>query len=214
MVIYLSCSAPKAVFDYFGELGYEIRRIEPSGSVNGAIASHPDIFMCRDTVRGVTIHGDMAKIGRDYPENAAYCAVILEKYLICNLKHTAREILKYAENIGLEKIHVNQGYAKCSCAVVDGRSIITADDGIYKALAGCDIDVLKIAGGYVQLEGYDYGFIGGACGTVGDELVFCGDLREHPDFEKICAFAEKRGVKVRYFEGVPLTDVGTIIAEK
>ena len=66
MVIYLSCSAPKAVFDYFGELGYEIRRIEPSGSVNGAIASHPDIFMCRDTVRGVTIHGDMAKIGRDY----------------------------------------------------------------------------------------------------------------------------------------------------
>ena len=214
MVIYLSCGAPKAVFDYFGKLGYEIKRIERQRTVNGAIASHPDIFMCRDMVRGVTIHGDMAKIGRDYPENAAYCAVILEKYLICNLKYTAREILEYAENIGLEKIHVNQGYAKCGCAVVDGRSVITADEGIYKSLEGRDIDVLKIAGGYVRLKGYAYGFIGGACGRVGDELVFCGDLREHPDFERICEFAEKRGVKIRYFENVPLTDAGTIIAEE
>ncbi len=213
MTVYLSCDAPEAVFRYFRARGHEVKKAEKSEVVCGAVSSHPDIYMCRDDVRGITIHGDIHKIGRDYPKNTRYCAVILEKYLICNLKHTAAEILRYADNLHLEKIHVNQGYTKCSCAVVDGRSIITSDEGIFKKLRGYDIDVLKITEGHVLLPGYDYGFIGGASGRVCDEMVFCGDLRAHPDFERICEFIEERGVKVKWFEGVPLTDIGSIIAE-
>ena len=98
--------------------------------------------------------------------------------------------------------------------MVDGNSVITADRGIVSALKKCpDIDVLPISQGFVRLEKFEYGFLGGASGKVGNEIVFNGDLSAHPDYEAICRFIEARGLSVKYFPGYPLTDIGSILTD-
>ena len=109
-------------------------------------------------------------------------------------------------------IDVRQGYTKCSTVVVDENSIITYDEGIVKACAPYrDLDVLQIAPGFVRLDGFDTGFIGGASGRVGNEIIFNGDLFSHPDFNSIVSFIEKRGLVCRWFADYKLTDIGSIL---
>ena len=41
--------------------------------------------------------------------------------------------------------------------------------------------------------------------------MFNGDLSRHPDYKKIAAFTEDRGIDVIFFEGYPLEDAGSIL---
>ena len=112
----------------------------------------------------------------------------------------------------VDMIGCRQGYTKCSTVVVDSRSLITADQGIAAACSKAeDLDVLLVQEGHVALEGYDTGFIGGASGRVGDEIIFNGDLSAHPDFQKIKDFIEERGLECKWLPEYPLTDIGTIM---
>jgi hypothetical protein len=70
---------------------------------------------------------------------------------------------------------------------------------------------LLIDKGHIQLQGFDYGFIGGASGRIGDTIIFNGDITQHPDYEKIAAFIEDRDLKIKYFTEYPLEDIGSII---
>lgn len=72
------------------------------------------------------------------------------------------------------------------------------------------IDVLKIDSGSIRLDGYDYGFIGGACTMIDDGTVaFFGDIKTHPNFRKIERFCIIHNVKIiNLAENKPLTDVG------
>ncbi len=72
---------------------------------------------------------------------------------------------------GIEIVDVKQGYTRCSTAVIGKNSAITADSTIYNALTKNGIDVLKIDSGSVRLDGYGYGFIGGACTMIDDDTV-------------------------------------------
>jgi hypothetical protein len=69
---------------------------------------------------------------------------------------------------------VKQGYTKCSLVVVDEKSVITSDMGLAAALQRFEIDVLLISQGHVALPGLQYGFLGGASGRAGDEILFNG----------------------------------------
>jgi len=100
------------------------------------------------------------------------------------------------------------------CVVVDENSIITPDIGIQKACLNAGLDVLLIEKGQVVLEGYDYGFIGGASGKVGNRIIFNGDITLHSDYDKIRSFIEARNLEIVYFDQYPLTDIGSIIEEK
>ncbi|MFR2966829.1 MAG: DUF6873 family GME fold protein [Anaerovoracaceae bacterium] len=64
-----------------------------------------------------------------------------------------------------------------------------------------------------QVIGYKYGFLGGASGRIGDEIVFNGDLAAHSDYEEIKSFIQERGLRLVYFRQYPLTDIGSIIEE-
>ena len=44
-------------------------------------------------------------------------------------------------------------------------------------------------------------------------LIFNGNLKAHPDFKKITAFAKDRNIDIVYFENYPLTDIGSILQE-
>ena len=147
-----------------------------------------------------------------YPKDIAYNAACTGRFLIHNLKYTAPMILEEAEKAKMKLIDVPQGYAKCSTVILDKNSIITYDEGIARKCKECDgPKALLVSPGHVALEGYNTGFIGGASGRVGDEIVFSGDLSAHPDFHAIVDFIEERGLKCKWFPEFPLTDIGSII---
>ena len=92
-----------------------------------------------------------------------------------------------------------------SCAV-------TADRGIAMALKNNGIDVLVIRSGYIELKGYDSGFIGGAGAALGGGVYgFFGDLYTHPDGKAIAEFADKHKIKAVSLSDEPLSDNGGLL---
>ena len=112
----------------------------------------------------------------------------------------------------LTLIPVRQGYAKCSTAVVSEHAIITADSGIANAASLAGLDVLKLQPGYIHLDGYAYGFIGGTCGKLSaSTIAFAGSVNRHPQAAEILKFLEQHQVQaISLYEG-PLQDIGGIL---
>lgn len=189
------------------------------------ISTHADILLCQLGLweKAQIFHGDPEKLARNYPGNVRYNAVCTGKYFIHNLQYTdpdllaAAEAKAAAEHTRLTKIHVKQGYTRCSLLPVDDRSFITSDAGIAKTLADYDIDVLLIRPGHILLPGFDYGFIGGTGGGLllaGRRLlVINGNIETHPDHKKIATFLEDRDIDLYYPKNSPLMDIGSILVD-
>ena len=194
-------------------------------AVAAAKARHADILLCQLGLweKAQIFHGDPEKLTRNYPGNIRYNAVCTGKYFIHNLQYTDPDLLAAAEakaaadSTILTKIHVKQGYTRCSLLPVDDRSFITSDAGIAKTLAGHDTDVLLIHPGHVHLPGFDYGFIGGTGGGLPLSgrrlLVVNGNIEAHPDYKKIATFLEDRDIDLYYSKDRPLMDIGSILVD-
>lgn len=214
MKTYISSKADNLITDYLKSRGCSLELIHSEGIVDKGISDHPDIFLCKMGISedSPVFTAREEDLGMDYPEDVAFNAACTGKYFIHNLKLTAPDLLQEAKNRNMKLIDVRQGYTKCSIVVVDETSIITYDEGIAKACSPFDdLDVLLVSPGFVRLDGFDTGFIGGASGRIGDEVIFNGDLSGHPDFARIVEFIESRGLKCKWFEEYPLTDIGSIL---
>lgn len=183
--------------------------IEMSDVTYKPVSSHPDIYMCSMGPEKPVYFGCPEKIGSKYPGNIIYNAACTGKFFIHNTKHTDPELLDQIPET-VEIISVQQGYTKCNTLIVNENSIITSDAGIHKSCYD-KLDLLLIEKGHIKLQGFDYGFIGGASGRIGDTIIFNGDVSQHPDYEKIAAFIEDRDLKIKYFTEYPLEDIGSII---
>jgi hypothetical protein len=215
--------------DYLRSRGYEIIEVRKTEAVYDAVSCHTDIYLCKigdglivsqeqyplikdDLLRcRVTYSVGVSPLGRRYPADIKYNAAQLGGYLIHLTNQTDPVILDKAKETGLKPIHVKQGYTKCNLVIVDENAVISSDEGMSAVLNRYGIEVLLITQGHVKLSGFPYGFLGGASGRVGSELLFNGNLSVHPDFEKIKEFIGKRGLKTVWFEDYPLEDVGSLI---
>ncbi|WIF94260.1 DUF6873 family GME fold protein [Caminicella sporogenes] len=151
-------------------------------------------------------------LGSTYPNNIAYNVGRIGKFAVHNFKYTDKMLFKKLVEKDIKLINVKQGYAKCSICIVNENAVITSDKGIAKQLDRYGIDVLFISPGYIDLPGLNYGFIGGASGLVDkDKILFFGDIRLHPDYEKIKLFLDKYSIRLDYVENEKLIDLGSII---
>lgn len=150
-------------------------------------------------------------IDKDYPNNVMLNCVVLNDKLICNTKTIADEVLQMAIRDNLKIINVNQGYTKCSTCIVNENAIITSDKSIYKSCRN-EMDVLLIRQGYIELQGTDYGFIGGSSFKYNrNTLVFTGNIELHPDYESIKSFAQNYSVELLSLTENTMIDIGSII---
>ena len=152
---------------------------------------------------------------KEYPRDAGCNVLQIEERLFCNPKSTDNIILRGMEQNKISMYRVSQGYSRCSVAVIDANSVITADPGMAKIMKQAGLEVLEIQSGHIRLTGYEYGFIGGCCGLIAaDQLAFTGSLKFHPDGERIKQFLLQCGVSCVELTNEPLLDIGGLIPIK
>ncbi|WP_446897589.1 DUF6873 family GME fold protein [Clostridium sp. LBM24168] len=209
------------------KLGAKIIICPPCKDLYNEVCGHPDMLLHFIDKTTAVVHKNIDKnfvkklnnigisvilsknsLTDKYPNDIILNALNLPRLFVHNLKYTDYALLN---NIEYKKfINVNQGYTKCSSAVIDANSIITSDTSIYTALLKEDVDVLKIPPGDILLPGFNYGFIGGCCGTFDNYVVFFGDLNYYCYAEKVFAFLEKHNMKTIFLKNGKLTDRGSI----
>ena len=162
---------------------------------------------------GATIQIPDCSQGERYPQDAQFNLCMLGEHVICNEKTSAREIVDFLTNLSRFKpLSCRQGYSRCSVCVVDSQSIITADRGIALRAREAGLDVLLIQPGTIRLDGYAYGFIGGASFKIAsDKLAFTGRLSGHPDQDRILRFLASHGVEPVYLTQFPAFDIGSAV---
>ena len=155
------------------------------------------------------------RLESNYPNNIAYNVARIGRFAFHNKKYTDPILKEELKAQGVELIHVNQGYAKCSVAIVDQYSMITSDKGIANVATEIGLNVLLITPGFIELPGLNYGFIGGAtCLLSRNKLGFVGSWKNHIDSRKIEQFLRERNKIPVAMDMNPLIDVGSIIPLK
>ena len=209
--------------------GAEVLTVCTSSLLPAPVANHADMLCCHaapNTVitadielsamlsaRGVRCAVPEKLPCGSYPDDTALNCLVIGGYAFGRKDSTAPELLALFEENGTQFINVKQGYTRCSAAVVDEHSVITADRGVYKAMTSVGFEVLLISPGSIVLKGYDTGFIGGCCGRLsGNSMLFCGDPLNHPDGERIAHFIKCRGLSIEYTHNGELVDFGGFIA--
>ena len=147
--------------------------------------------------------------GDSYPADVVCNGLLYGGILYGKLSALAPEIVRIAEEYGFPAVDVRQGYTGCS-ALACGDVLLTADPSIRQAVLARGGDVLALSPGGIDLPGYNTGFIGGAGGYAARRAVFFGDVRRHPDGERITQTLEKRGIRWHCLGDGPLTDFGGI----
>lgn len=145
-----------------------------------------------------------------YPNNVLLNAVFVDNKLFCNTKTIDKSVEKYCIENGIELANVKQGYTKCSTAIIDDL-FITADVGIFNSMTANGVEGLLIKSGDIQLNGVDYGFIGGCCFSDADNVYFTGDISKHSDGKLICDFLHKHSKNIICLSNENLYDIGGFV---
>lgn len=217
--------------DSLKRLNIDIIKTHKENCLDESVSYHPDMQIChlgssafvvtenaakfifnktpKDSVKKIDIfYSYLGDKKISYPKDIQLNAAILGEYVLCNEEYTNKNIIGHGKKI----INVKQGYAKCSTCIITQKAIITEDVSICKAAEKLGIDVLLIDYGGVSLNGYSYGFIGGASGLIDkNKIAFCGNIELHEQFSKIKAFLKKHNVEYVSLSDKPLYDYGSII---
>lgn len=211
------------------ENGYNVLTVPPCQSVYNAISGHPDIQLCILNNNTIIVHKNMSykfvyelkKLGLNiieskndiknkYPYDIILNAVNLKNFFMHNIKYTDGNLYKEVSHKCL--INVKQGYTKCSTAVISDNAIITNDTGISQAASKNGLDVLFLPKGDIELTDFDYGFIGGTCGLLDNNVVaFYGNLKNYKYGNEVLSFIKKYNLTPLYLRDGKLVDRGSIL---
>lgn len=216
-------------------MGIRLFKVQPHSGLYDAVSSHPDMILHH-------IGGDMivyapgtdegligqlkdngfkplkgeTEISASYPNDIAYNVARVGKWYFHNLRYTDPVVKKQLEGLGVEPVHVEQGYSKCSVLPVDENSIITSDIGIAKIAEKKGLDVLSVAyERFICLPGLNYGFIGGAGGMLSKSVMgINGQLRTLGCCEDIVSFLSRKDIVIQELSDSVVTDIGSILPLK
>lgn len=152
------------------------------------------------------------KIESPYPKEAAINVKRVDNNIVCNKNIVSKTILNYCKINNIDICHCNQGYVGCSSVLVANNAIMTDDKSVYNSFNRIGFDCLMLSKGKIKLNGFSYGFIGGCCGFIDNNLLaFTGKLDSHDDSKKIKEFLKKYKIDYLELSDKSLTDVGGIV---
>ncbi len=200
--------------------------LETENIVETSVSGHPDIFMA--DCEGIFVLSPQipknivdvfekthtkycygtARLGKEYPQIAAYNAVITKDFLIHKLNISDESIENLCFN--KTKISVNQGFTRCSLIALPNNHYITSDKGIEAVLRKMQSEVLYVAPFDIMLPSQKHGFIGGCLGYYDGILWIIGSLNAFKDGEKIREFLKKINLPFIELYNGPLWDGGSL----
>ena len=207
----------------------DVIALKPYDLLDAPVGTHADMLICKieDTVftfkdyyynnvelflkikekcKVVLVEG----CKREYPHDVKLNVLLVGKNLFGRLDSVAKEVLECAKENGYKLINVKQGYAACSCLVVNENAVITSDIGIYSALLKESIKALLVSTESITLSGYSCGFIGGSGGVFDNVLYIFGDIKSHIDCDRITHFLKSENCTVFSILGGGVYDFGGI----
>lgn len=221
--VFVSSSVPELICAAFRRRSLTVIALPAFEVLDAPVASHPDmlIFPLQHTL---LTHEDYYRencgllgpfpiettselISGTYPQDVLFNALEMRCGIFCREKSISERIRRCGKKI----INVAQGYSRCAACKVDSEALITADPSIAAAARENGIQVLEITEGNISLPGYSCGFIGGCSVRIGNEMLFTGDITNHPDYPAITAFLHKHGCKPVCLSENVLTDYGGFI---
>lgn len=189
---------------------------------SNTILCHKDIskdFLRTVEELGIKVEFTYSSLSSQYPYDIILNAVNYHNIFIHNFKYTDSKLKEMTvssardKEISIDIINVNQGYAKCSTAIVTDSAFMTTDISIAKALENKGYDVLFLPTGDIILQGFDYGFIGGCCGLLKKDLIaFYGDLNYYSYGQEVMDFLKKHNVSWLFLKRDKLHDRGSILS--
>jgi len=212
-------------------LGYNFLFCPPSRNLQYPVSGHPDMLMHILDNKNIIVHKDMTEefvnilinlgysilysnssLKSTYPFDIILNALNISNYFVHYLDYTDNNLLKFFKN-RKNLLKVKQGYTKCSTAIISDKAIITSDTGIASILSSNKIDVLLIPPGDILLPGLNYGFIGGCCGLIREDVVaFYGNLKYYKYGDQVMNFLKEHKVTPVFLREGPLIDRGSIFA--
>ncbi len=228
----IASNAPSSIENLLKNNGFEVLRMPECKRLAPPVRTHTDMFLfqldgtvfCHESYakenepifdkiksfgyKVITLGGEYSA---DYPHDVRFNIARVGRNIIIGKRTRACEICEYAIKNRYDVVKVNQGYAKCSSCVAGENALITSDLTIADAMRNAGVDVLLIGEGDVRLDGYPYGFIGGASGYFDGTVYFVGDPSFHSDGKRIFDFCKKHEKHVVYVENEELTDIGSIL---
>ena len=219
--------APDAVLELLVSRGIELVRLPVNEKIAGVVRTHADanvfhagngVFFCDEAMASVIeplrpreLH--LCAVAGDYPADCALNAAWLGSFIFAHKTALHEELQRFFLSHEITLQPVKQGYARCSVCPVGSRGLLTDDSGIYQAAKCSGFDALLLEKGDIRLNGHPYGFIGGASAMIApDTVAFFGDLATHRNCADIKIFLQKHDMQYIDIPGLPLTDVGGIVA--
>jgi hypothetical protein len=213
-------------------LGVKVLKLQPHRGLYPAVSGHPDMQLHHiggkimiyapgtdQTLLDALASYDFTLITGEsiltplYPADIAYNVARVGSWYFHNLRYTDPVVRGILERMGIEPVHVEQGYSKCSVLPVGKESIITTDAGIARAAEKKGLEVLLID--YersIRLPGLDHGFIGGAAGMLGKAAcALNGNIRRLDCFNDFSSFLLKNNIKIAELSNEQVTDIGSIL---
>ena len=222
----ISDTTNQLIVNKLEEYGYKCISTEKSTDVSQPVSLHADVLYLKADNNSVYVsecqknnigmlksagyNVKTIKLSPGYKTECKLNLVVTDTLIICNPK-TCMDYSEFSRN--RELIYTNQGYTKCSTVVLENNNFITEDKNIYNVLTKTGKHCLLIEKGYVELEGYNYGFIGGASVYIKERktILFTGDIRKHPDYINIKNFCDNNDISIDYIDDMNLYDIGGII---
>lgn len=219
------------IIDFIKENNIDVIKTKKCDDIQEQVNGHPDMVLSpidNNTVvvapnvydyyhkalipYGIKVIRGGKTLSRNYPDDVAYNVARIGKFAIHNVKYTDVVLKHYLQNAGIEFINVNQGYTKCSTTAISDKKAITSDIAIKNRLQEIGIECLYIEPKVVHLEGFDYGFIGGATGVLTPDIfMLTGKILDENIEHILYEFVQQEGLKIALGSNNKLTDLGTII---
>ena len=224
--VFCDCRVPLEMRKRLSGEGFTVLPIYESKGLSAPVCAHTDLSVLKIGERllvrrevtewypflreaqGVVL-SDEAVLPR-YPEETKFCAKVVGR-TIYHGRAVATDVSELAREEGLTPCEVKQGYVACNLLVLDEGHAITSDRALARTLIAHGVDVLLICEGHITLAPYPYGFIGGTSGTFSGRVYFLGDVRMHPDGERMLCYIASLGLEAVCLGEGELFDGGGLV---